>query len=131
MVSRPATDADGAGKSSKANGTDKAYLYLWIVPSVVAGSWRMELDLGGGKQQMVVLTFDQRYQRLTSAWADYGLGAMKNRRAIVARNEISFNLTIGANPYQFTGNINDGKMEGTAVTPGNSRLTPWRAGSCR
>jgi hypothetical protein len=77
---------------------------------------------------MVVLTFDQQYQRLTSAWADYGLGAMKIEEPLLRGNEISFKLTIGANPYQFTGNINDGKMEGTAVTPGNSRLTPWRAG---
>jgi hypothetical protein len=95
---------------------------------MVTGDWRMELDLGGGKRQMVVLTFDQQYQRLTSAWADYGLGAMKIEEPLLRGNEISFKLTIGANPYQFTGNINDGKMEGTAVTPGNSRLTPWRAG---
>lgn len=111
-----------------ANGTDKAYIYLWIVPTLVTGDWRMELDLGGGKRQMVVLTFDQQYQRLTSAWADYGLGAMKIEEPLLRGNEISFKLAIGANPYQFTGNINDGKMEGTAVTPGNSRLTPWRAG---
>lgn len=111
-----------------ANGTDKAYIYLWIVPTLVTGDWRMELDLGGGKRQMVVLTFDQQYQRLTSAWADYGLGAMKIEEPLLRGNEISFKLTIGANPYQFIGNINDGKMEGTAVTPGNSRLTPWRAG---
>src|SRR4030095_2102814 len=111
-----------------ANGTDKAYIYLWIVPTIVTGDWRMELDLGGGKRQMVVLTFDQQYQRLTSAWADYGLGAMKIEEPLLRGNEISFKLTIGANPYQFTGNINDGKMEGTAVPPGHSRLTPWRAG---
>ena len=115
-----------AGKRA-ANGTDKAYLYLWIVPTLVTGDWRMEFDFGGGKRQMVVLTFDQQYQRLTSAWADYGLGAMKIEEPLLRGNEISFKLTIGANPYQFTGNINDGKMEGTAVTPGNSRLIPWRA----
>ena len=37
-------------EKKQANGTDKAYLYLWIVPAMVAGDWRMELDLGGGKQ---------------------------------------------------------------------------------
>jgi Methyltransferase domain len=112
----------------EANGTDKAYLYLWIVPAVVTGDWRMELDLGGGKRQIAVLTFDQQYQQLTNAWGDYGIGAMKIEKSLLRGNEISFNLTIGANPYQFTGKVSDGKMEGTAVTAGNSQLIPWRAG---
>jgi hypothetical protein len=112
----------------EANGTDKAYIYLWIVPTMVTGDWRMELDLGGGKRQMVVLTFDQQYQRLTSAWADYGLGAMKIEEPLLRGNEISFKLTIGANPYHFTGKVSDGKMEGTAVTAANRQLVPWRAG---
>ena len=112
----------------KANGTDKAYLYLWIVPSVVAGDWRMELDLGGDKRQIVVLTFDQQYQQVTNAWADYGLGAMKIEKSLLRGNDLSFNLTLGANPYQFTGKVSDGKMEGTAVTAGNSQPIPWRAG---
>jgi hypothetical protein len=36
-------------------------------------------------------------------------------------------LTLGANLYQFTGKVSGEKMEGTAVTPGNNRLIPWRA----
>ncbi|TMA63030.1 MAG: class I SAM-dependent methyltransferase [Deltaproteobacteria bacterium] len=111
----------------KANGTDKAYLYLWIVPSVVAGSWRMELDLGGSQRQFIGLWFDQRYQMLDAA-AEHALGTTKVEKLLLRGNEISFNLTIGANPYQFTGKVNDGKMEGTAVTAGNSQPIPWRAG---
>ena len=44
----------------KVNGTDKAYLYLWIVPSVVRGGWRMEFDAGGSSRQLIVLDFAQQ-----------------------------------------------------------------------
>ena len=30
-----------------ANGTDKAYIYLWIVPTLVTGDWRMEKTADG------------------------------------------------------------------------------------
>jgi 16S rRNA G966 N2-methylase RsmD len=115
-------------EKKEANGTDKAYLYLWIVPAAVTGDWRMELDLGSGKQQIVVLTFDQQYQRLTNAWADYALGPMKIENPSLRGDEISFGLTVGANVFQFTGKVSDEKMEGTAVTYGKSQLIPWRAG---
>ncbi|HEV8723858.1 MAG TPA: class I SAM-dependent methyltransferase [Candidatus Binatia bacterium] len=110
----------------KANGTDKAYLYLWIVPAVVAGDWRVELDYGSGRRQLIVLTLDQQYQMLNAS-AENALGQMKIEPPLLRGNEISFSLTLGANPYQFTGKITDEKMEGTAVTPGNSQLIPWRA----
>jgi hypothetical protein len=110
----------------EANGTDKAYVYLWIVPSVVAGGWRMEVDLAGGQRQLIGLWFDQNYQMLNAA-AEYALGAMKVDKPLLRGSEISFNLTIGAKPYQFTGKVSDAKMEGTAVTAGNNQLIPWRA----
>ena len=110
----------------EANGTDKAYIYLWIVPSVVEGGWRMEVDLAGGQRQLIGIWFDQHYQAL-NAEAEYALGAMKVDKPLLRGNEISFNLTLGAKSYQFTGKVSDGKMAGTAVTAGNSQLIPWRA----
>jgi Methyltransferase domain len=115
-------------EKKQANGTDKAYLYLWIVPAMVAGDWRMELDLGGGKQQIVVLTFDQQFQRLTNAWADYALGPMKIEKPSLRGDEISFGLTVGANLFQFTGKVSEGKMGGTAVSALSGQPMPWRAG---
>jgi hypothetical protein len=53
---------------------------------------------------------------------------MKIDKPVLRGEEISFSLTIGANPYQFAGKVSGGVMEGTAVTPGNSDLIPWRAG---
>ena len=110
----------------KANGTDKAYLYLWIVPSVVAGDWLIEFNAVGNRRLLVALTIDQRYQMLNLS-AEGALGEMKIEKPLLRGNDISFGLTFGANPYQFTGKVSDGKMEGTAVTPGNSQLIPWRA----
>lgn len=110
----------------KANGTDKAYLYLWIVPSTVAGDWLMEFNAVGNRRLLVALSIDQQYQMLNLS-AESALGEMKTEKPLLRGNEISFNLTVGANPYQFTGKVIDGKMEGTAVTPGNNQLIPWRA----
>ena len=111
----------------KANGTDKAYLYLWIVPAAVAGDWLMELNAGGTRRFRMILTIHQQYQMLNIS-AEGVLGEMKTEKPLLRGDEISFNLTIGANPYQFTGKVSGGVMEGTAVTPGNKDLLPWRAG---
>lgn len=110
----------------KANGTDKAYLYLWIVPAAVGGDWLMEFNAVGNRRLLVALSIDQQYQMLNLS-AESALGEMKAEKPLLRGNEISFHLAVGANPYQFTGKVADGKMEGTAVTPGSSQLIPWRA----
>jgi hypothetical protein len=111
----------------KANGTDKAYLYLWIVPAAVAGNWLMELDPGGKRRQLIGLTINQQYQMLNIS-AEGALGEMTIDKPVLRGEEISFSLTIGANPYRFAGKVSGGVMEGTAVTPGVSNPIPWRAG---
>jgi hypothetical protein len=111
----------------KANGTDKAYLYLWVVPSVVGGNWLVEFNALDNRRLPMVLAIDQRYQMVNIA-ADGPLGEMKIEKPLLRGNEISFNLTFGASPYQFTGKVSDGKMEGTAVAAGSNQSIPWRAG---
>ena len=110
----------------KANGTDKAYLYLWIVPSIVGGDWRMEFDAGGSNRQLIVMEINQRYQMINAS-AENLAGPMKIDNGLLRGDEISFDLSIGALPYRFNGKVSDGKMEGTAVTPGGTRPIPWRA----
>jgi hypothetical protein len=110
----------------KANGTDKAYLYLWVVPSLVEGDWRMEFDYSGSARQLIVLDFSQRYQMI-NATAENLVGQMKVENAALRGDEISFDLAMGANSYRFIGKVADGKMEGTAVTAGSGRPVPWRA----
>lgn len=110
----------------KANGTDKAYLYLWIVPGIVSGDWRMEFDAGGGARQVIALAFNQQYQTINAS-AENILGPMKIDNALIRGDELSFDLSIGANPYRFTGKVTNGKLEGNAVTPGGARPIPWHA----
>jgi SAM-dependent methyltransferase len=110
----------------KANGTDKAYLYLWIVPSVIGGDWRMEFDAGGSRRQLIVLTFEQQYQMLNAS-AENILGQMKIDNTQLRGDEISFDLMIGASPHRFTGKITGDNMAGTAVAPGSKQPIAWRA----
>lgn len=110
----------------KANGTDKAYLYLWIVPGVAAGNWRVELDPGGASRQLIALALNQDYQMLHAA-AENIAGPLKIENARMRGEEISFDLTIGASTHRFTGKVGDDKMAGTAVAPGSKQPLAWRA----
>lgn len=110
----------------KANGTDKAHLYLWIVPSVVGGDWRMEFDPGGSRRQLIVLSVEQQYQMLNASAGNI-LGQMKIENTRLRGEEINFDLTIGASLYRFIGKVSGNKMEGTAVTPGSKQPVVWRA----
>ncbi len=107
-----------------ANGTDKAYLYLWIVPSVVAGNWRVELDPGGANRQLIAMAFDQEYQMLNAS-AENISGTLKISNARLRGDEISFDIAIGSSPYRFTGKVSDDKIDGSAVTPGSKQPIPW------
>jgi hypothetical protein len=64
---------------------------------------------------------------MINASAENILGSMKIDNALLRGDEISFDLSIGASPYRFTGKVTDGKMEGSAVAPGGARPVPWRA----
>ena len=108
-----------------ANGTDKAYIYLWIVPSVVDGDWRLDFDPGGEHRQLIVLTLNQRYQLLNGSAANK-FGAMKVEDAKLAGNQIDFFLTVGSTAYRFSGAIDGDKMEGSAVAA-NTKPIRWRA----
>jgi Methyltransferase domain len=110
----------------KANGTDKAYLYLWIVPSVVRGEWRLEFDPGGGSRQLIAVDFVQQYQMINAS-AENLLGPVKIDNTLLRGDQISFDLLLGAALYRFTGKVSDGKMEGSATAPGGGRSLSWRA----
>jgi len=109
-----------------ANGTDKAYLYLWIVPSVVAGDWRMDFAAGGGNPQPIILSFNQQYQMLNASAASKG-GPLKIEDAILKGNEIDFFIAFGPAHYRFTGKVLGDRMEGIAVTSLSSKPVAWRA----
>jgi hypothetical protein len=109
-----------------ANGTDKAYLYLWIVPSIVSGTWRLEFDSGGSQQQLVVLGINQRYQ-VISVTAENALGPMKIENPVLRGNEISFTASVHSTAYKFTGRVSERDMVGTAVSSGSAKPVAWKA----
>lgn len=110
-----------------ANGTDKAYLYLWIVPSIVAGDWRLEFAPGSGNPPLIVVSFNQQYQMLNAA-ATTAVGPLKTENAIIKGNDIDFFITVGPNNYRFSGKVQGDKMEGTAVSSSlTSNAISWRA----
>jgi len=109
-----------------ANGTEKAYLYLWTVPAIVQGDWRMNWDFGDGKPQLIVLAFNQRYQMIAASAANRD-GELKLANATLKGDDIDFFLTIGANNYRFTGKVQGDRMSGNAITGAGGRTVPWSA----
>jgi len=109
-----------------ANGTEKAYLYLWTVPAIVQGDWRMNWDFGDGKPQLIVLAFNQRYQMINASAASKD-GELKLANASLKGDDIDFFLTIGANNYRFTGKVQGDRMSGNAVTGAGGKPIPWSA----
>jgi hypothetical protein len=109
-----------------ANGTDKAYLYLWIVPSVVAGDWRMDFAADGGNPQLIILSFNQQYQMLNASAASKG-GPLKIDNPILKGDEIDFFIAFGPANYRFTGKVQGDRMEGVAVSSLSSKPAAWRA----
>ena len=109
----------------EANGTDKAYIYLWIVPSRVSGSWRLNLDSERNSQSLI-LTFKQQFQML-SAVATSNSATQKIENASLKGDGINFSVSVGTNRYQFTGRVVHDKMEGNAIAASGSKPLPWRA----
>jgi hypothetical protein len=110
----------------KANGTDKAYLYLWVVPSLVNGTWCMNFDLGTGKPQWVVLFFNQRYQMLAAA-AESVLVSLNIESPTLKGDELDFVLTTGASNFRFSGKVQGDKIDGAAISATSPNPIPWRA----
>ena len=109
-----------------ANGTEKAYLYLWTVPAVVQGDWRMNWDFGDGKSQLIVLAFNQMYQIVNASAASRD-GEMKIANTALKGDDIDFFLTVGAANYRFSGKVQGDKMSGTAVTGAGGKPIAWSA----
>ena len=108
----------------EANGTDKAYLYLWIVPAGVGGTWRVDFDAEKRSEEIIV-TFSQRFQKIDAA-------AERMRRPLPIQNPtltgamVTFSIALGATQYQFSGRVDGDKIEGTATTSSGESLLKWR-----
>lgn len=108
----------------EANGTDKAYLYLWVVPTLVQGTWSVQFE-PAGKVDPLIFAFNQNYQTINGAAA--GPGQPKLDDSKLNGDEISFTLTMRGTPYQFTGKVTGNTIEGKALAAGAKEPTPWKA----
>jgi methyltransferase family protein len=109
-----------------ANGTDKAYLYLWIVPTLVSGHWCMDIDLGTGKPPPIVLSLNQEHQMLAAA-AETVLSSLNVESPTLKGDEIDFFLTINTTKYRFSGKVQGDNLQGSAVSATSPKSIPWRA----
>jgi 16S rRNA G966 N2-methylase RsmD len=107
----------------EANGTDKAYLYLWIVPATVKGNWRLFFDTGGRTQELNII-LEQEYQMLSAA-GDHGGKPIIVEKPTLKGNEINFALTLNSKRYQLTGTIDGDRIEGKALS--GKEIVEWRA----
>jgi hypothetical protein len=108
----------------EANGTDKAYLYLWIVPAKIDGTWRVDLDAEERSEELVV-AFSQRYQTINAA-AEKKRAPLKIENPTLNGEEIKFSLTLGSTRYQLTGRVLGDKMEGSATATVGKGPFKWR-----
>jgi len=113
-------------EKKSANGTERAYIYMWTVPAIVQGDWRMNWDFGDGKPQMIVLAFNQRYQMVNASAASKN-GEMKIANTTLKGEDIDFFLAVGAANYRFTGKVQGDRMSGIAVTGAGGKPIPWSA----
>jgi len=109
-----------------ANGTDKAYIYLWVVPTIVSGTWRLEFDSGGTHQQLIIMGINQQYQIVTIS-AENALGPLKVENPSLRGNEISFTASLESTLYKFTGQVGEAGMAGTAVSSSSAKPLVWKA----
>ena len=110
----------------KANGTDKAYLYLWTVPAVIMGHWRIDFDAGDGKAQLIVLSFNQKYQMISAA-GETRAGPLKINEPTLKGNTLDFFIILGTTQYRFTGKVQGDKIEGSANAATGGKPLAWRA----
>jgi SAM-dependent methyltransferase len=110
----------------------KSYIFLYIVPARVAGSWESEIASGGGKPVPYHFNFEQNFQ-LVHGTARVGDRDLRLPQFRLLGENMAFNLTLpaGSNSvaHRFTGRARDGVIEGT-VTIGegaSQRTVPWRA----
>ncbi len=108
-----------------------AYVYLWIVPSTVAGRWRSRLSLKG---RPTAYEFDlrQRFQSVSGS-ARVGGETTPVRYAQLTGDQLSFalNARAGGMPMrqEFHGRVKGNTIDGTLTVSDGSekREIPWSA----
>ena len=96
-------------------------VYFWVVPAKVAGVWRWELPLRGGKMQSYAVTLNQTFQMVSGSVTVNGRGAaLQNVKLSGDELSFSFSADLGAGPvrHEFKGKADGGKINGAGSLSG-------------
>ena len=92
-----------------------SYIYLWVVPSRVAGKWQGQIS-ASGKDVPVELAFDQLFQILEGS-VRVGTQSIALRGRVTNGDQIEFSTPAKAGPgnerYEFRGKIAGDAIDGT------------------
>jgi methylase of polypeptide subunit release factors len=109
----------------------KSYIYFYIVPARVAGTWESEIA-AGGKPVPYQFAFEQTYQ-LVRGNARVGERELPLPTFRLAGERIAFNLAVpgagGPVTHRFSGLVKGDTIDGTVVIGEGSgqRVVPWKA----
>ena len=111
-------------EKEKVNGVPRATLYLWIVPSKIAGKWRVRIEGSPGVEYEVDLK--QRYQVFDGT----ALAAGKSTRIELPHlrgEDIRFAINAGAGRHVFYGRVIADTMEGKVELGTGKGTARWSA----
>ena len=116
-------------EKEKVNGVPRATIYLWVVPSRIAGKWRLKIDgLSNGEYD---LNLKQRFQHFEGS-ALAGGKSVKIEIPELRGEEIRFAVNAGAGRHVFFGRVSGDTMQGKVqlgTGKGTLRWSATRAGS--
>jgi hypothetical protein len=102
----------------------KSYVFLYIVPAKVAGTWQSTIPQGRGTVSSEI-AFDQEFQ-FVQGTVRAGKLEGKVPEFRLAGDRIEFATRIGAQDYRFAGTVKGDRIEGT-VAIGKATARPWTA----
>jgi len=109
----------------------KSYIFMWIVPARVAGSWESQI-IAGGRSVRYEFNLEQHFQ-LVHGTARVGERDAKVPQFRMVGDQIAFKLEVPGTgkpiPHQFLGLVKGELIEGN-VTIGEGagqRVAPWQA----
>lgn len=115
-------------EKEKVNGVPRATIYLWVVPSRIAGKWRLKIDgLSNGEYD---LNLKQRFQHFEGS-ALAGGKSVKIEIPELRGEEIRFAVNAGAGRHVFFGRVSGDTMQGKVqlgTGKGTLRWSATRAG---
>ena len=113
----------------------KSYIFLWIIPARVAGSWESQIMVGG-RSVRYQFNLEQHYQLVHgTARADDRDAKVPQFRMVGEQIAFKLDFPVAGKPvsHQFRGLAKDGIIEGTvAIGEGaGQRVLPWQARQTR